>query len=112
LCLSSSSTLHFFSSIALLTGVSLHMQWPLTSQSHGSFLKVKIFFFCDQTPLLIRLGISPPSFEIVVRNVWVWTKPLITEEICPCQGLNPGLPNDTGPLHIHYSTSSCSAHTF
>jgi hypothetical protein len=22
-----------------MTGISLHVQWPLTSQSHGSFLK-------------------------------------------------------------------------
>jgi hypothetical protein len=43
LCLSSSSALHFFpiilfGSTTLLTGMtgnSLHMQWPLTSQSHG-----------------------------------------------------------------------------
>jgi hypothetical protein len=28
-------------------------------------------------------------------TVWVLTKPLITEEIWPGQGLNPGLPNDT-----------------
>jgi hypothetical protein len=25
-----------------MTGISLHMQWPLTSQSHGSFIKEKI----------------------------------------------------------------------
>jgi hypothetical protein len=44
LCLSSSSALHFFplfffGSTALLTGmagISLHRQWPLTSQLHGS----------------------------------------------------------------------------
>jgi hypothetical protein len=32
-----------------MTGNSLHMQWPLTSQSHGSFLKENNFF-TDQTP--------------------------------------------------------------
>jgi hypothetical protein len=26
-------------------GISFHMQWPLTSQSHGSFLKENICFF-------------------------------------------------------------------
>jgi hypothetical protein len=43
-----------FWSTALLTGmtgISLHMQWPLTSQSHGSVSKRKIsFFVTDQTP--------------------------------------------------------------
>jgi hypothetical protein len=35
-----------------MTGISLHMQWPQTSQSHGSFLKDTIcfFFHSDQTP--------------------------------------------------------------
>jgi hypothetical protein len=34
-----------------MTGISLHMQWPLTSQLHGSFLKEKNWFFItDQTP--------------------------------------------------------------
>jgi hypothetical protein len=28
-----------------MTGSSLHMQWPLTSQSHGSFLKENNCFF-------------------------------------------------------------------
>jgi hypothetical protein len=32
-------------------------------------------------------------------TVWVSTKPLITEEIWPGQGLNPGLPNDTPVLY-------------
>jgi hypothetical protein len=35
-------------STTLLTGVtgsSLHMQWPLTLQSHGSFLKENTFLF-------------------------------------------------------------------
>jgi hypothetical protein len=31
-----------------MTGRSLHMQWPLVSQSHGSFLTW--FFVADQTP--------------------------------------------------------------
>jgi hypothetical protein len=33
--------------------------------------------------------------------VWVSSKPLISEEIWPGQGLNPGLPNDTPALHAH-----------
>jgi hypothetical protein len=34
-----------------MTGTSLHMQWPLTSQSHGSFLKENNWFLVmDQTP--------------------------------------------------------------
>jgi hypothetical protein len=32
-------------------------------------------------------------------TVWVSTKPLITEENWPGQGLNPGLPNDTPALY-------------
>jgi hypothetical protein len=35
------------------TGILLHMQWPLTSQSHDSFLKENNWFFVtDQTPRL------------------------------------------------------------
>jgi hypothetical protein len=34
-----------------MTGISLHMQWPLTSQLHGSFLKENnLFFVMNQTP--------------------------------------------------------------
>jgi hypothetical protein len=34
-----------------MTGISWHMQWPLTSQSHGSILKANNYFFIrDQTP--------------------------------------------------------------
>jgi hypothetical protein len=46
LCLSSSSAVHFSEYFFLvqhpdysMTGRSLHMQWPLTSQTRGSFLK-------------------------------------------------------------------------
>jgi hypothetical protein len=39
-----------------MTGNSLHMQWPLTSQSHGSVSQMNNWFFVmDQTP---RPGIS------------------------------------------------------
>jgi hypothetical protein len=31
--------------LAGMTGVSWHIQWPLNSQSHGSFLKEKQLFF-------------------------------------------------------------------
>jgi hypothetical protein len=27
-----------------MTGISFHMQWPLTSQSHGNFLRVHSYF--------------------------------------------------------------------
>jgi hypothetical protein len=35
-----------------MISISLHMQWPLTSQLHGSFLKENncFFFITDQTP--------------------------------------------------------------
>jgi hypothetical protein len=33
-----------------MTGIYLHAQWLLTSQSRGSFLKENIFFVMDQTP--------------------------------------------------------------
>jgi hypothetical protein len=42
-----------FLSTTLLTGMtgsSLHVQWPLTSQSHGSFLKENNCFVMYQTP--------------------------------------------------------------
>jgi hypothetical protein len=41
-----------------MTGISLHMQWPLTSQSHGSFLKEKNWF------LLLRIKLHAPRFNI------------------------------------------------
>jgi hypothetical protein len=59
LCLSSYLALHFsnysFWSTTLLTGmtgISLHMHWPLTSQLHGSVSqREQLFFFVtDQTP--------------------------------------------------------------
>jgi hypothetical protein len=37
-----------------MTGISLHMQWPLTSQSHGSFSQREQLVFCyssNSTPL-------------------------------------------------------------
>jgi hypothetical protein len=44
-----------------MTGISLHMQWPLASQSDGSFLKEdNCCFFSLRMPLL---GVSPPSLK-------------------------------------------------
>jgi hypothetical protein len=38
-----------------MTGISLHMQWPLTSQLHDSFLKENnCFVVTDQTPLILN----------------------------------------------------------
>jgi hypothetical protein len=52
LWLSSSLSLNFFDYFFLsttlltrMTGISFHMQWPLTSQSNGSFLKENNWFF-------------------------------------------------------------------
>jgi hypothetical protein len=52
-----------------MTGNSLHMQWPLTSQSHGSVSQREQFFIMDQTP-------HPPSqkhsiYAIKVRIIYV-----------------------------------------
>jgi hypothetical protein len=33
-----------------MTGISLHMQWPLTSQLHGSVPQREQFFVTDQAP--------------------------------------------------------------
>jgi hypothetical protein len=49
--------LFFFWSTTLLngmTGISLLMQWPLTSQLHGSVSqREQLFFFTDQTPRML-----------------------------------------------------------
>jgi hypothetical protein len=38
-----------------MTGISLHMQWPLTSQLHGSVSqREQLFFITDQTPCHIH----------------------------------------------------------
>jgi hypothetical protein len=59
----------FFRSTTLLTGmtgISLHMQWPLTSQSHGTVSqKEQLFFFVtDQTPRLYPARSLPAQFVI------------------------------------------------
>jgi hypothetical protein len=51
---------------------------------------------------LIRLGVSPPSFDTGARNGVLCgsrLKPLITGENWPGRCLNPGLPNDTPALY-------------
>jgi hypothetical protein len=101
LCLSSSSALHFFrlfffGSITLftrMTGNSLHMQWPLTSQSHGSVSQREQLVFCygsNSTPLSDKESPRPAL------------TPVHGMEYCenwPGRGLNPGLPNDTPVLY-------------
>jgi hypothetical protein len=81
-----------------MTGISLHMQWPLTSQLHGSVSQREELFFLLRIKLhaLLRLGVSLPSFDTGARN---GVLPLITEENWPGQGLNQGLPNDTPALY-------------
>jgi hypothetical protein len=57
-----------FLSTTLLTrmiGIFLHRQWPLTSQSHGSFLKENYcFFVVDQTPRPYPTRILPAQFNL------------------------------------------------
>jgi hypothetical protein len=41
-----------------MTGISLHMQWPLTSQLHGIALKENNWLFItDQTPRPVMINI-------------------------------------------------------
>jgi hypothetical protein len=65
--------------------------------------RTNVFFLQIKLHALIRLGVSLPSFDTGAHmewsTVWVSTKPLITEENWPGQGLNPGLPNDTPALY-------------
>jgi hypothetical protein len=88
-----------FGSTTLLTrttGNSLRMQWPLTSQLHGSVSQR------DQTPRPYPTRSLPAQLWhrcTEWSTVWVSTKPLITEENWPGWGLNPGLPNDTPALY-------------
>jgi hypothetical protein len=60
----------FTTSLTGMTGVSLHMQWPRTSQLHGSVSQREQLFFLVRIKLhaLIRLGVSPPSFDTGARN--------------------------------------------
>jgi hypothetical protein len=53
-----------------MTGISLHMQWPLTSQLHGSVSQRErlVFLLRIKLQALIRLQVSPPSFDTGARN--------------------------------------------
>jgi hypothetical protein len=64
--------------------------WQCLSKKTFFLLQIKLH-------TLIRLGVSLPSFDTgaLWSTAWVSSKPLITEEIWPGQGLNPRLPNDT-----------------
>jgi hypothetical protein len=54
----------FATLLTWMTGISLHMQWRLTSQLHGSFFKEdNCFLLRIKLHALIRLGVSPPSFD-------------------------------------------------
>jgi hypothetical protein len=87
-----------------MTGISLHMHWPLTSQLHGSVSQREqlVFSLWIKLHALIRLGVSPPSFDTCARNGVLCgsqlSHQLISEENWPGRGLNPGLPNDTPAL--------------
>jgi hypothetical protein len=50
-----------------MPGISLHMQWPLTSQLHGSFSQREHLVICNgsnSTPLSNYVGVSPPSYGV------------------------------------------------
>jgi hypothetical protein len=81
-----------------MLGISFQMQWPLTSQFHGSFLKEnKWYFIMNQTARPYPTWSLPAQFLHRMSTyeciMWVLTKPLITEEIWPGRGMNPGLTN-------------------
>jgi hypothetical protein len=48
----------------MLTGISLHVQWPLTSQSHGSSWK-NIY--------ILSMGIFPYERQVILSNQLVFT---------------------------------------
>jgi hypothetical protein len=95
-----------------MTGCSLHMQWPLTSQLHGSVSQREQLVFSLRIKLhaLIRLGVSPPSFDTGARNGVLcgsWQSHLSLKKI----GLAEVWTRVSQMTHhrsIHYSTSSCS----
>jgi hypothetical protein len=61
-----------------MTGISLHMQWPLTSQSHGSDSQRDqlVFFVKDLTPRPLKnlnyLGLKTQSLRL--ENLEQWLK--------------------------------------
>jgi hypothetical protein len=91
-----------------ITGISLHMQWPLTSQFSQ---REQLFFFKHHT--LIRLGVSMPSFDTGARN-GVLCGSRQSHEPLNKFGLAKVWARVFQMTHrcsIHYSTSSCSAVT-
>jgi hypothetical protein len=88
-----------------MTGISLHMQCAMASDFSAAWQclsKRTIFFVTDQTPRPYPTRSLPAQFWhrcTEWSTVWVLSKPLITEENWPGQGLNPGLPNDTPALY-------------
>jgi hypothetical protein len=81
----------------------LHMQWPLTSQSHGSVSqREQLVFIMDWTPYPYPTRSLPAQFWYQCTEwstVWVLSKPLITIENWPGWGLNLDLPYDTLVLY-------------
>jgi hypothetical protein len=76
---------------------SLHLHRRMERSTVSLFWGQRGFFATDQT--LIRLGIFAFWHQCMEwSNVWVSTKPLITDEIWPGRGLNLGLPNDSPEL--------------
>jgi hypothetical protein len=53
-----------------MTSISLHMQWPLTSQLNGSGSQREQLVFSLRIKLhaLTQLGVSPPSFDTSAQN--------------------------------------------
>jgi hypothetical protein len=47
-----------------MSGISLHMQWPLTSQLHGSFLKENKCFFSLWIKLHAEVGLTTYFFKL------------------------------------------------
>jgi hypothetical protein len=53
-----------------MAGISLHMQWPLTSHSHGRFLKENnCFFVTDQTPCPYQTRSLPAQFNCLIVKI-------------------------------------------
>jgi hypothetical protein len=54
-----------------MTGISLHLQWPLTPQSHGSFTQREpLFFVRDRTQRLYKVQIIFPlrKFNYILKG--------------------------------------------
>jgi hypothetical protein len=87
-----------------MTSISLHIQWPLTSQLHGSVSqREQLFFFVtDQTPLPYTTRSLPAqSWHRCMEwsTVWVLSKPLITGRKLAWLRFEPGSPKwHTGAL--------------